>query len=156
LGRQVASRFQAETSNIGAITHAPHWERDMTTLMDENSGLTRFIICFVLIAFTAGCTSMRPIYGTDAASYSAQIEVGDKIEIARKDLTTVKFKVTDMSNDGISGKDTFVAYSDIQTIQTVKSNTGVILGIVGVGVLLGALLAVGSAGGLGLEGFSLQ
>jgi len=126
----------------------------MTTLMNGNTGLNRFIVCFVLIAFTAGCTTMRPIYGMDEVSYAAQIEVGDKIEITRNDLTTIEFKITDISNDGISGDDTFVAYSDIQTIQTVKSNTGMILGIVGLGVLLGALVAVGSAGGVGLEGFS--
>lgn len=125
----------------------------MTTLMNGNAGLTRFIVCFVLIAFTAGCTTMRPVYGTDAASYAAQIEVGDKIEITRKDLTTVEFKVTDLSNDGISGEDTFVAYSDIETIQTVHSNARKITGIVLVGVALVGLvgtLAVAEAGIPGL------
>jgi len=125
----------------------------MTTTLNGNAGFTRFIICFVLIAFTAGCTTMRPVYGTDAASYIAQIEVGDKIELTRNDLTTVEFKITDISSDGISGEGIFVAYPDIQEIQTVHSNAGKITGIVLIGALLVGLvgtLAVAEAGIPGL------
>jgi hypothetical protein len=126
----------------------------MTNLKNGNAGLTRSIVCFVLIAFTAGCTTMRPVYGTDAASYAAQIEVGDKIEITRKDLTTIQFKVTDVSNDGISGEDTFVAYSDVETIQMVHNNAGKVTGIVLIGVALVGLagmyaMAEGGIPGIG-------
>ena len=94
----------------------------MTTAMYDHSGFTRVVICFVLIAFTVGCTTMRPVYGTSAASVSARIEVGDKIEITRNDSSSVKFRVTAISDDGISGRGTFVAYSDIRRLQvsTVK------------------------------------
>ncbi len=126
----------------------------MTTLTNGNAGLARFIVCFALIAFTAGCTTMRLVYATDEVPYAAQIEVGDKIEITRKDLTTVKFKVTDMSNDGISGKDTFVAYSDIQQVQTVKVKTGMIIAIVALGALAIAGAGTAASGGLGLDGLT--
>ncbi len=66
----------------------------MTTATYDHSGFTRVVICFVLIAFTAGCTTMHPVYGTNAAAVSAQIEVGDKIEITRNDSSSVKFTVT--------------------------------------------------------------
>jgi protein involved in polysaccharide export with SLBB domain len=127
----------------------------MTILKNGNSGLTRSIVCLVLIAFTAGCTTMRPVYGTDATSYATQIEVGDKIEITRNDLTTVQFKVTDISDEGISGDGTFVAYSDIQQVQTVRIKTGATIALVVLGVLAIAGAGAASAGGLGLEGFTL-
>ena len=109
----------------------------MTTATYDLFGFTRVVICFVLIAFTAGCTTKRPVNGTDAAFVSAKIEVGDKIEITRKDKSSVKFRVTAISDDGISGKGTFVAFSDIKKLQlqvSRKNTAGKIIA----GVALGA------------------
>lgn len=67
----------------------------------------------------------------------ANIEVGDKIEITRKDKSSVKFRVTAISDDGISGKGTFVAFSDIKKLQlqvSRKNTAGKIIA----GVALGA------------------
>ncbi len=122
----------------------------MTTATYDHSGFTRVVICFVLIAFTAGCTTMQPVYGTDAESVSAQIKVGDKIEITRNDLSSVKFKVTAISDDGISGDGTFVAFSDIQQLQlqvnrnnySGKTIGDVLYAVAQVGVII---LAIGAA-----------
>ena len=85
----------------------------MTRLLTVN----KFVIYLVLIAFTAGCTTMRSLPATDAQSLASQIEVGDKIEIVRNDLTEVSFKVNAVSDEGISGNGVFVAYSDIRQVQ---------------------------------------
>ena len=85
----------------------------MTRLLTVN----KFVIYLVLIAFTAGCTTMRSLPATDAQSLASQIEVGDKIEIVRNDLTEVSFKVNAVSDEGISGNGGFVAYSDIRQVQ---------------------------------------
>ena len=77
----------------------------------------KFIIYLVLIAFTAGCTTMRSLPTTDAQSLASQIEVGDKIKIVRNDETAVKFTVDAISDEGISGDGVFVAYSDIRDVQ---------------------------------------
>jgi hypothetical protein len=85
----------------------------MTRLLTVN----KFVIYLVLIAFTAGCTTMRSLPATDAQSLASQIEVGDKVRITRNDLTDVKFKVGTVSDEGISGEGVFVAYSDIRQVQ---------------------------------------
>ena len=89
----------------------------MTTATYNHSGFTRVVIHFVLIAFTAGCTTMQPGYRMDAESVSARIKVGDKIEITRNDLRSFKFRVTAISDRGIIGYGNFVRFSDIQQIQ---------------------------------------
>ncbi len=93
----------------------------------------KFIIYLVLIAFTAGCTTMRSLPTTDAQSLASQIEVGDKIKIMRNDDTDVTFKVSDVSDEGISGDGVFVAYSDIRSVQvsqqSIVKSAGLMVGI---------------------------
>ena len=71
--------------------------------MTSRLTVNKFIIYLVLIAFTAGCTTMRSLPATDAQSIASQIEVGDKIKIIRNDNTDVTFKVSAVSDEGISG-----------------------------------------------------
>ncbi len=96
---------------------------------------------------------MRPLPATDAQSLAGQIEVGDKIKIKRNDDTDVTFKVSAVSDEGISGDGVFVAYSDIRQVQVSQAGSGTTLGIVaGIGLLV-ALIASGG-GGLGGGGSS--
>ncbi len=92
--------------------------------------INKFIIYLVLIAFTAGCTTMRSLPPTDAQSLASQIEVGDKIKIIRNDDTVVTFEVGAFSNEGISGDGVFVAYSDIRQVQVRQFSTGKTVGLV--------------------------
>jgi len=94
----------------------------MTTATYDNSCFTRVVICSVVIAFTAGCTSMRTVSGDDAAGPSDKVWVGEKVKITRNDLSSVKFRVTEISDDGISGDGIFVAYTDIQQLQVRHKN----------------------------------
>ena len=92
--------------------------------MTSRLTVNKFIIYLVLIAFTAGCTTMQSLPATDAQSLASQIEVGDKIEIIRNDNTDVTFKVSVVSDEGISGDGVFVAHSDIQQVQVRQFSTG--------------------------------
>ena len=109
--------------------------------MTSRLAVNKFIIYLVLIAFTAGCTTMRPLPATDAQSLASQIEVGDKIKIMRNDNTDVTFKVSAVSDEGISGDGVFVAYSDIRQVQVRQSSDGKSLVLVAALtlVLVGAL-----------------
>ena len=124
----------------------------MTAATYDNSCFTRVVICSVLIAFTAGCTSMQTVSGGDAAGPSDKVWVGEKVKITRNDLSLVKFRVTEISDDGISGDGIFVAYTDIQQLQVRHKNNdgqghenkagriigGVLLAVVALPVLLAA------------------
>ena len=100
--------------------------------MTSRLALNKFIIFLVLIAFTAGCTTMRPLPATDAQSLARQIAVGDKIKIMRNDNTDITFKVSAVSDEGISGARDFVAYSDIRQVHVSQFSTGKNLGLAAV------------------------
>ena len=118
----------------------------MFTQPDDRLTVNNFIIYLVLITFTAGCTSMQPLPTTDAESLTSQIEVGDKIKIIRNDDTDVMFRVSGVSDDGISGDAVFVAYSDIRQVQVSQTISGATLGIVAGIVVLAALIGSGGSG----------
>ncbi len=128
----------------------------MTTATYDRIGLTRVVIHIVLIAFTAGCTTMQPVHRMDAESVSAQIKVGDNIEITRKDLRSVKFKVTAISDRGIIGYGNFVRYSDIQQVQLQqkRNNKAKKAAKITAGVILGAAAVTLWVTGVALENWS--
>ena len=109
--------------------------------MTSRLTVNKFIIYLVLIAFTAGCTTMRSLPATDAQSLASQIEVGDKINIIRNDLTDVTFEVGAVSDEGISGDGVFVAYSDIRQVQVRQFSTGKTVGLVAA-IVLGVAIAI--------------
>ncbi len=109
--------------------------------MTNRLAVNKFIIYLVLVAFTAGCTTMRSLPATDAQSLASQIEVGDKIKIMRNDNTDVTFKVSAVSDEGISGDGVFVAYSDIRQVQVSQTSTGKTVGLVAAIVVV--LVAIG-------------
>ena len=111
--------------------------------MTSRLTVNKFIIYLVLIAFTAGCTTMRSLPATDAQSLASQIEVGDKIKIIRNDLTDVTFEVGAVSDEGISGDGVFVAYSDIWQVQVRQHSTGKTVGLVAA-IAVGLAIAIGA------------
>ena len=111
--------------------------------MTSRLTVNKFIIYLVLIAFTAGCTTMRSLPATDAQSLASQIEVGDKINIIRNDLTDVTFEVGAVSDEGISGDGVFVAYSDIRQVQVRQFSTGKTVGLVAA-IAVGLAIAIGA------------
>ncbi len=105
----------------------------MTSKTDARLKFNKFVVFFALIAFLAGCASFETLPGTDAQSLASQIELGDKIKIMRNDDTDVTFKVSDVSDEGISGDGVFVAYSDIRWVQvsqqSIVKSAGLMVGI---------------------------
>ncbi len=117
----------------------------MTIKVDGRLTVNKFIIYLVLIAFTAGCTTMRSLPATDAQSLASQIEVGDKINIIRNDLTEVTFEVAAVSDEGISGDGVFVAYSDIRQVQVRQFSTGKTVGLVAAIIVAGLAIAIAAS-----------
>ena len=114
--------------------------------MTSHSTVNKFIIYLVLIAFTAGCTTMRSLPATDTQSLASQIEVGDTIKIMRYDDTDVTFKVIAFYDEGIYGYGAFVKYSDIRGVQVRQTSIGKTVG------LIAAVIVVWiSAAGLSFE-----
>ena len=105
--------------------------------MTSRLTVNKFIIYLVLIAFTAGCTTMRSLPATDAQSLASQIEVGDKIKIMRYDGTDVTFKVIAFYDEGIYGYGAFVKYSDIRGVQVRQISNWKVLGITAAVIVVG-------------------
>ncbi len=122
----------------------------MTRVLTVN----KFVIYLVLIAFTAGCTTMRPLPATDAQSLASQIEVGDKIEIVRNDLSEVSFKVNAVSDEGISGNGVFVAYSDVRQVRISQFSTAKTWSLIAGIVVIAAVAVAASDPGVSLGGGS--
>ncbi len=117
--------------------------------MTSRLTVNRFVIYLVLIAFAAGCTTMRSLPATNAQSLANEIEVGDKINIIRNDLTKVTFEVAAVSDEGISGDGVFVAYSDIRQVRVRQLSTGKTVGLVAAIV---AVLAIAASADYGPSG----
>ena len=116
----------------------------MTTKTDARLKFSKFVVYFALIALLAGCASFETLPGTDAQSLASQIEVGDKIKIMRNDDTDVTFKVSDVSDEGISDDGVFVAYSDIRWVQVSEQSIVKSVGMmVGMAVVFLALIISG-------------
>ena len=80
---------------------------------------------------------MRSLPTNDAQLLASQIEVGDKIKIIRNDDTDVTFKVSAISDEGISGDEVFVRYSDIRQVQVSQpSNENVLTTVLTVVVIV--------------------
>jgi hypothetical protein len=95
----------------------------------------KVIICIVLLAFITGCTTMRALPSSDAQSIASQVEVGDKVQVTRSDGSDVKFKVEEISNEGLAGDGVFVAYSDVLQVRVREHSTAKTVGLV-VAILL--------------------
>ncbi len=90
----------------------------------------KVVICIVLISFISGCTTMRSLPSDDAQSIGSQLEVGDKVQIVRRDASDVRFKVEEISNEGLAGDGIFVAYSDILQVSVREHSTAKTVGLV--------------------------
>ena len=105
--------------------------------MTGHEPLNKALVCIVLLAFTLGCTTTRPLTTSSPQALVASVAVGDEVEIERNDGTRVKLDVTEVSIAGIRGGSIFVPYADIQQVSVIHENwigTGLLV-ILGVGLL---------------------
>ncbi len=105
--------------------------------MISNDSLNKAVLCSVLLTFTLGCTTTRPLAMTSPQALVDLVAVGDTVEVKRKTGDSLEFKVTEVSKEGIRGSGVFVPYSDIQQLAQSRDNHvgTALLVILGVAVL---------------------
>jgi len=107
--------------------------------MARHDSFNKAVICTVLLAFTFGCTTTRPLTTASPQALFNSVAVGDDIEIKRNDGTKLELKVTEVSLEGIGGSAVFVPYTDMQQVSIIRNNkvgTGLLV-LFGIGLLYG-------------------
>ncbi len=102
----------------------------------------------LLVFNLAGCSSMRTVSIESGMQFSPPpgIVYGSLVEVKTLDKRTAKFRVTEITDDGLGGKQGFYRYEDMQSLrvdQSVKNEgktAGYILGALGIIALI-ALIA---------------
>ena len=84
--------------------------------------LVFLIACTALC--TAGCASSGRTLGTDADTWANSISIGDHLSVLTNSGGEKDIYVTAVNESGISGNKEFIAYSDIQSIRVLPSNSG--------------------------------
>ena len=93
-----------------------------------------------LVFFGTGCSTMLAVQGGPAA-YQNSIQPGDTVQIATTDGRTLKFKVSDVNANGLSGEGQAVSYDSIASLQKQQFSfwrtAFLVGGIIAAGVLAG-------------------
>jgi hypothetical protein len=110
--------------------------------------LKRYLLSLLLLNL-AGCSSMQPV-SIENAMQSAKargIDYGSLVEVKTLDRKTIKFRVTDMTQEGLGGSKGFYRYEDMKSLRVENASSdnkdttlAWILGIVGAAALI-ALVA---------------
>ncbi|MBT8047445.1 MAG: hypothetical protein HKN57_12670 [Xanthomonadales bacterium] len=106
-----------------------------------------YVLCLMLVNMTA-CSSMQPVDIENAMRQSAArgVDYGSLVEVKTLERKTHKFRVTEMSADGLGGKPGFFRFEDMQSlrVETPKgdndSTWSYVLGALGIAALI-ALVA---------------
>lgn len=125
----------------------------MMSLANERSALRNVAIVMLVVTTITGCSTMQRVPTPNATIVSSEVEVGDRVEITRINGRKLKFKVTQISPSGVTGKNSFVAYADMRALSVRKAGHGdalkQIAGIVGIVLLTNTLLkGLSAVGGL--------
>lgn len=92
-----------------------------------------------LAFFGAGCSTMLAVQGGPAA-FQNSIQLGDTVKIATTDGRTLKFEVSDVNANGISGEGQAVSYDSIASLQKQQISLWRTLAIVGAVIVAGVAL----------------
>ena len=110
--------------------------------------LGRYLLCLLLLNLAA-CSTMQTVDLQRAVqtSNARGVEYGLLVEVRTLDGQRVKFRVTEMTDEGIGNGDGFYRYADMESlkVENPRANPGEdtltwVLGIVGIAVLI-ALIA---------------
>jgi hypothetical protein len=110
--------------------------------------LNRYILSLLLLNLAA-CSSMQTVNVESAMQNSTAraIDYGSLVEVKTLDKKTAKFRVTDISQDGLGGKTGFYRYEDMKSLRVENpaannsdSTLAWILGALGIAALI-ALVA---------------
>jgi hypothetical protein len=110
--------------------------------------LKRYVLSLLLLNLAA-CSSMQTVNVESAMQNTTArgIDYGSLVEVKTLDKKTAKFRVTDISREGLGGKPGFYRYEDMKSLRVENphannSDTTIawILGVLGVAALI-ALVA---------------
>jgi len=108
--------------------------------------LKHYFLCLMLINL-AGCSTMQPVDIENAMRHSAArgVDYGSLVEVKTLDRQTRKFRVTEMTDEGLGGKPGFFRFEDMRSlrVETARDNDNTwtyILGALGIAALI-ALVA---------------
>jgi hypothetical protein len=110
--------------------------------------LKRYVLCLLLLNLAA-CSSMQPVSIENAMQNARArgIDYGSLVEVKTLDRKTIKFRVTDITEEGLGGSKGFYRYENMKSLRVEnpssnnKDNTlAWILGVIGVAALV-ALIA---------------
>ena len=106
--------------------------------------LTRYLLCLLLFNLTA-CSSMQTVNVDDAMKYSSArgVEHGSLVHVKMLDNRSVKFRVTELTPDGLGGNQGFYRFEEMKSLKVDNpaaknsDNTWAwILGVLGVAALV--------------------
>jgi hypothetical protein len=90
--------------------------------MDRCAAFNRCVVWLVAIALVSACTTTRQIELTGSRPLTDQVEAGDRVEIEKKDGELLKFKISEVSQEGLRGDDIFVPAADIDRIRVLEDS----------------------------------
>jgi len=105
--------------------------------------LKHYVLSILLVNLVA-CSSLQPVSIENAMQNSSArgIDYGSLVEVKTLDHRTSKFRVTEMTDDGLGGKAGFFRFEDMQSlrVENPAANNGdgwtYILGAVGIAALV--------------------
>ncbi|MFB3076916.1 MAG: hypothetical protein ACE1Y4_02820 [Lysobacterales bacterium] len=86
--------------------------------MNYFSFFKRYLLS-LLVLNLAACSTLQPVSIENAMQYSPPrgIDYGSLVEVKTLDKRTVKFRVTEITDDGLGGKQGFYRYEDMQNLR---------------------------------------
>ena len=110
--------------------------------------LLRYLLCLLLLNLAA-CSTMQPVNVQNAmqSDHPRGIDYGSLVEVRTLDKRTAKFRVTEITEQGLGGKQGFFRFEDMQhlRVETPSSHNSdktlsYVLGVLGIAALI-ALIA---------------
>lgn len=108
--------------------------------------MKRFLKCYVLsllLLNLAACSTMQPVNleNTIQTSYARGVDYGSLVHVKTVDKRSVKFRVTDISDEGLGGNEGFYRFDEMESLKVDvpganDANWEIILGVVGVIALI--------------------
>ena len=103
----------------------------------------RYLMSLLLFNLAA-CSSMQTVSVESAMTYSPPrgVDYGSLVEVTTLDREKTKFRVTEITDEGLGGKPGFFRYEDMEGLKVDNSEasstdwTGVLLGVLGVAALV--------------------
>lgn len=106
--------------------------------------LTRYVLCLLMLNLAA-CSSMQPVNIEHAmqSDKARGIDYGSLVKVQTLDRKTIKFRVTEITREGLGGNQGFYRYEDMKSLKVENPNSNKndstlawVLGILGIAALI--------------------